>query len=494
MSRSVPRRVMLAATVSAAAAAFALPAAAHAARVEEAPAGTLRFVGEGGEQNILSVTRPSNGPIELQNLGGITTRTPLCAQVSSVRVRCALGIQLREVLLGAGNDLASINVSDQMTVNGGTGNDSVGPGPTLGGTRVTYIGGDGFDTVTYDNSAGAVKVTPATFDGRPGLDQDILASDLEKVVGSDFNDELTGFGTRMTLSGGRGDDLLTGSANPSSITTFDMGRRADGADRHLPKGGINIIDYSQRTLPVTATLNNGKLDDGEAGEGDSIAAAGSMIVDGGSAGDTIIAATAAPSNNSLHGNGGDDRVEGGEGSEFVAGGPGVDLIIGNGGNDQVDAKDGVGDVVGCGTGTDTAFLDSLDIFSSCETRPVGALRLAPKTVRAEAAEVARVKLSWRHPKTWKQLKRIELRLTHAGAPVGAIAIAPRTRTISAVGAVKVARRASRVRRDGKTVTARLAIRLDRSLAGQTLSIEVKATDTRGRRQLERNAGTVRVSG
>jgi hypothetical protein len=43
------------------------------------------------------------------------------------------------------------------------------------------------------------------------------------------------------------------------------------------------------------------------------------------------------------------------------------------------------------------------------------------------------------------------------------------------------------------VTARLAIRLDESLAGQTLKAEVEATDTRGRRQLERDAGTVRVA-
>ena len=159
----------------------------------------------------------------------------------------------------------------------------------------------------------------------------------------------------------------------------------------------------------------------------------------------------------------------------------------------MDASDGVSDFVGCGAGTDSASLDSVDGFSSCETRRVGLLRLAPTTLRARAGEVARLELSWQHPKAWKQLKRIELRLTHAGAPVGAIAIAPRGGTISAVGAVKVARRASRLRRDGKTVTARLAIRLDESLAGHTLKADVEATDRRGARQLERNAATVRVT-
>jgi hypothetical protein len=347
--------------------------------------------------------------------------------------------------------------------------------------------------VTYDNADRAVKVTPSTFDGRTGLDQDIVAFDVEKILGSDFSDELTSLGSNTTLNGGRGDDLLTGGSAPSSVTTFDMGRRADGADRHLALGGITRIDYSQRTAPVTVTPGNGKLDDGEAGEGDSIAATGSLIVDGGSAGD-VISMVAVPGNHSLHGNGGDDRVEGSDLGEFVGGGPGVDTLIANGGDDQVDARDGVSDIVGCGAGTgDFASLDANDVFSSCENRRVGVLRLAPKAVQAKAGEVAQVALSWRHPKAWKQLRAIELRLTRDGAPVGSVAIDPHDGKIKAVGAVKVARRASRLRRDGRTVRARLAIRIDGSLAGATLKAEVEATDRRGSRQLERNAGTIRVT-
>jgi hypothetical protein len=43
------------------------------------------------------------------------------------------------------------------------------------------------------------------------------------------------------------------------------------------------------------------------------------------------------------------------------------------------------------------------------------------------------------------------------------------------------------------VAARLALRLDDDLAGQTLTADVVATDTRGRRQLEHAAGMVRVA-
>ena len=38
-----------------------------------------------------------------------------------------------------------------------------------------------------------------------------------------------------------------------------------------------------------------------------------------------------------------------------------------------------------------------------------------------------------------------------------------------------------------------AVRLDESLAGKKLTLEVEATDTRGARQLERDAGTIRVA-
>jgi hypothetical protein len=43
------------------------------------------------------------------------------------------------------------------------------------------------------------------------------------------------------------------------------------------------------------------------------------------------------------------------------------------------------------------------------------------------------------------------------------------------------------------VTAKLALRLDKSLAGDTLQSEVEATEAGGRRQLERDAVTIRIA-
>jgi hypothetical protein len=87
-------------------------------------------------------------------------------------------------------------------------------------------------------------------------------------------------------------------------------------------------------------------------------------------------------------------------------------------------------------------------------------------------------------------RRHPVRLRVAEKIVGRVVITPRGKRISARGAVEVLTKRSR--RKGRTVNARLALRLDDGLAGRTLKADVLATDTRGQRQLERGAGTIRV--
>ncbi len=60
--------------------------------------------------------------------------------------------------------------------------------------------------------------------------------------------------------------------------------------------------------------------------------------------------------------------------------------------------------------------------------------------------------------------------------------------------MRLVRRASRMERRGRTARARLALRLDPSLAGRRLDLDVEATDRDGVRQVERAAGTLRVAG
>jgi hypothetical protein len=485
--KKLPVRVALAAAV----AACALPAVAQAATVQTSSDQTrLTYRGAGGENNSLNIPMFSANAVEIKDFAGLTESSPVCSQISTSTVRCA-GIRFIDAFLGDRNDSTSIRTPIPVSVEGGAGDDSFIAGASPTGTQVDYRGNLGFDRMSYTPATTGVKMTNDNFnnDGRLGLDLDDIGSDIERLIGSRHNDSIGDAGQQccgVELSGGLGNDLLLGSPRVGASTTFDMGPVADGADTITPGANLTFVDYGARTKPVNVTVGFRNRDDGEAGEGDDIRyEGGAILVDGGPAADTLssFGAVLDGQNVSLRGNGGGDRLEGGAGAEFFDGGPGVDTFIANGGNDSVDAIDGESDIVGCGSGTDVASVDSSDVFSSCESRFVGVLRMAPKAVRAKAGKPARIALSWRHPRDWKQLKTIKLRLTRRGAPVGEVVIGPRDERISAAGGVRLVRRATRLRHRGKTVSVRLALRLDPSLAGRTLKAEVEATDVRGRRQI-----------
>jgi hypothetical protein len=215
-----------------------------------------------------------------------------------------------------------------------------------------------------------------------------------------------------------------------------------------------------------------------------------------------------PIDTSLDGGSGSDILIGGAGRDVIVGGLGIDFMSGRAGVDRLVASDADRDTLDCGADApDEALVNPAGESSTtgCErivvvrppassTGPVGRLRLTPRALRADAGQVARLRLSWRHPRSWRRLRLIELRLVRGDGRLGAVTIRPRGRRINARGAVRLVRRASRIERDGKTVGARLALRLDRSLAGRRLRIEVEAVDRRGRRQIERNAGSIRIAG
>jgi hypothetical protein len=508
------RRALLAAVLPAAVAAFVLPAAAGAATTVELSGGTLSYRADTEKTNTVAV-RDLAGAVEVRDLRGVTARGVLCVNVDPLTVRCGLGTQRLSALLGDRNDSITIRASFPADIDGGAGEDTYigafGPEPT----RVRYIGGAGFDAADYVNADRGIRLSNdgVANDGRPGFDQDNIGGDVERLTGTRFGDELTaagrtGFG--QVLRGEQGDDVLRAApfgargGGFSQDTFFDMGRTADGADRIIGASGSSVVDYSDRTGPVNVTLNFGGADDGEAGERDEIVGS-HEFVRGGQAGDVIRAPAGSTAAHDLSGLGGDDRIEGADGADTLSGGDtaaaflsrggdGVDTLLGFGGNDRIEANDGVGDIVGCGAGSDLAELDNRDAFDSCETRSVGVLALTPRAIAAKAGRPVRLRLGWRHPLSWRKLRTVELRLlSQDGVPVGEVTVHPRTQRITADGAVNLVRKGTRLTRKGKTVTARLSVRLDDRLAGQSLKAEVEATDTRGRRQLERDAGTVRVA-
>ena len=507
--RGRTRRALLAAALPTVLAAVALPGAAEAATVDvaETRAGVpfaFRYLAAPGEANDVRITETSDGrtivsdsaPIRISGDSSLEG----CRLTAAGDAVCAAEVKPFDIDLGDGNDVIRHLASESLNlgefiggIDAGAGNDTIHAGIRRNATgRLRINGGSGSaDTVTYAASPAPVDVLldDVPNDGHLG-DLNDVRSDIEIVEGSAFDDRITGSDAdeRERFTGGPGNDRLTGLGGSD---VFHEGSAPSGSDTIVGGGGIDLVDYSLRTRRVDVRMDDLGRNDGEAGEADFIDP-NTNDVFGGSGGDFLVSGAGASvlignaGDDALVGNGGDDRINGGAGSDFLSGGADDDLV---------ESLDDVADTIRCEGGQDTLVRDLRDVDATgCETvNSVGTLALTPKVSAVEAGKTARLRLSWSHPESWRKLRAVTLRLRVGDRIVGRVAIQPRRERIAGAGAVELVRRATRLGHDGQTVTARLALRLDESLAGRTLTADVQATDVRGRRQLERDAGKVRVS-
>ncbi len=496
--RQARRAILAAAAVAALPAATAQAAEVTAIGTEIVVEDKTGAFGVGAQANRLIAESLPGGELRLVDQVALVSKTPTCVNLTPEELRCirpsTSPISRLVFRARGGNDQLRASGSLPIEYDAGNGDDLYVGARTAAPTRVDFKGDiDGGDLAHYTNAQTGVDVSKdgVANDGRPG-DRDNIRNDVDVVTGTHFADRFSGMTGVAGFEEFRplgGDDVVLGA---DAITTLvDMGAAKDGADK-IVGGRATQVSYARRTNPVRAGVDLGGADDGETGEGDELVGVRAVI--GGAGNDTLFAAT-RPNGTILDGGPGGDTITGTTLADRLIGGLGRDMIIGRDGSDTLIADEGDIDRVLCGGGlADVAFTDTAEEeISGCETRKsVGTLRLTPKVLRAEAGEMARIELSWRHPTAWKQLRKIELRLTQNGAPVGKITIRPRGERIAAGGAVRLDRAASRLRSKGKAVRARLAIRLADGLGGETLKVEVEATDMRGARQLVR-AGAVRVA-
>ncbi len=232
----------------------------------------------------------------------------------------AQGDQITEgndyIAAGAGNDSVQAG-GGADTVVGGTGNDTLvggagndqlsgGDGNDLlaGGTGADSLsGGLGTDTISYDGGS-AVTVNLATGVVSGGDAAGDTISGIENVIGSSYDDSLTGDGGANALYGGSGRDTLVGGA---------------GADTLDGGGGTDIADYSASGSAVTVNLATGTGSGGDAA-GDTLSGIDDLA--GSSHNDSLSGNSGA---NALSGGGGNDTLAGLGGSDFLDGGLGFDM-------------------------------------------------------------------------------------------------------------------------------------------------------------------------
>ena len=112
------------------------------------------------------------------------------------------------LLSGSGDDELAGSSADE-TIDGGAGNDTIAA--TIGND--TLIGGADNDTLTLFAATSGVTVDLSNAGAQAiggGLDNLVL-SGFENVIGTNFDDKLTGGAGATTLSGGSGNDTLYAS-------------------------------------------------------------------------------------------------------------------------------------------------------------------------------------------------------------------------------------------------------------------------------------------
>ena len=227
---------------------------------------------------------------------------------------------------GAGNDIIT-GGDGADTLNGDAGDDQFLEGAlTSGGDTIN--GGAGMDHVDYSGRMMAVLVTIGNDSDSDGQSSegDKIADDVENVSGGQGDDTITGNALGNRLTGGLGADTLNGEAGPD---VFYEGTASSGQDVFNGGDGFDVADYSGRSTAVVVTMADDMANDGQMGENDQF----------------------KPDVEKVRGGGGNDTLTGGTDGDHIDGGGGNDMITGADGDDTIDAEAG-DDTIACGAGND----------------------------------------------------------------------------------------------------------------------------------------------
>ena len=223
--------------------------------------------------------------------------------------------------------------------------------------------------VTIDLSAGA---TVTFADGFGGTD---AITNIERIRGTGFRDQLTGDANANRLRGDDGDDSLVGNAGADSLEggngndVLDGGADADSVsggagddtlvgtedeavDTYDGGAGKDVVDYSALSIALAVDLTAqtaGYVFGGTNAIVDTLSGIEAII--GGAAADAMAGSTGA---DGLDGGAGDDRIFGDKGDDDLDGGTGNDIVGGAEGNDFLQGADGNDTLVG-GFGNDLLF-------------------------------------------------------------------------------------------------------------------------------------------
>src|SRR6056297_629851 len=265
-----------------------------------------------------------------------------------------------DMIYGEGGDDSIEGGAGADTLSGGEGTNILRGGDEddifIGGSGAdSFDGGRDEDVIDYSGSGAAVNVDLSTSSLSGGdAGNDTIIGGIDGVIGSDFDDTLTGFDQEGTsdpdvfsnfFDGGAGNDKIDGRGGDDVLIGGDGRDTVDGG------AGDDFIDtsapLSAAPLPDLAFPGLFAADPDPDNDRD--------LVFGGGGNDTILTGDDA---DTIDGGAGNDSINAGIDADDVTGGAGDDTIIGGEGSDNIEGNGGDDLIFG---GLDPIFPDSLNI-------------------------------------------------------------------------------------------------------------------------------------
>ncbi len=213
--------------------------------------------------------------------------------------------------------------SDIESATGTQGDDNFTP--SLAANHMDGQGGS--DSVAYnDSNAGVMIDLDGVTLGIGGHAEGDTLTGIEKVIGSAFDDTLTGHAGDDRLEGRNGVDTLTGELGADTLIGGSGGDILDGGS-----GVDDVASYTSSQSGVTVGVNSGAVNSGGDATGDTLL--GIEHITGSAFNDVI---TGNSAQNTLTGGDGDDALNASTNNDEVYGGGGDDILLGGNGADIID--------------------------------------------------------------------------------------------------------------------------------------------------------------
>ncbi|NET77107.1 hypothetical protein [Okeania sp. SIO1F9] len=245
-----------------------------------------------------------------------------------------IGSQFNDVLIGNEKDNEiDGNLGNDIFI-GNAGNDNLD-------------GEEGNDAVSYRRDPSSVEVNLATNTATDGFGDTDQIFNIENVVGSEFDDNITGDNNANIVTAGAGADNVKGGAGNDDLngeTGNDILTGEQGNDEIDGGDDTDTVNYDNSPNAVVVNIDESNTYSNDTSDANPIDLEPNFSIEAGTASDGFGTTDILTNLENIIGSESNDVLIGNEKDNYIDGNLGNDLVIGNAGNDNFEGGAGI-DVV-----------------------------------------------------------------------------------------------------------------------------------------------------